>query len=205
MAAEVYQGDYGDCQTIEDTLTAGQTHLNEAQTDCRIEEVVADKGYHSEDSLDRLQHESHRRTYIPEPDRQTNHTWTGKPPRMQSAYRRNRRNTTGQRGRRLQRLRSQRVERTFAHLCETGGARRTWLRGLEKVQKRYLSAAMAFNLGRIMRGLLGAGKPRYWAVLAQRLSFIYLLMPWLITVRSAFNEPLRFPNGVANSRKFATV
>ena len=61
---------------------------------------------------------------------------------------------------RLQRLRSERVERSFAHVCETGGARRSWLRGLEDVTKRYRLAAAAHNLGRIMRLLFGVGKPR---------------------------------------------
>ncbi|WP_430450674.1 hypothetical protein [Rhodopirellula europaea] len=65
------------------------------------------------------------------------------------------------------------MERSFAHLCDTGGVRRTWLRGLEKVRKRYLSAVMAHNLGRIMRSLIGAGKPRYAAVLAARPYFTY--------------------------------
>ena len=187
LAAEVYHGDRGDTSTIEDTVMTAQTHLNEAQTDCQIEEVVADKGYHSEDSLSRLQNESAWRTYIPEQKRKQNRTWKNKPPRRQAAYRRNRGNTRGSRGRRLQRLRSERVERTFAHLCATGGARRTWLRGLEKVQKRYLTAAMAFNLGRILRSLISAGKPRYLAVLAARLCFIYLLMRWLTSPRSAIH------------------
>jgi transposase len=178
VAAEVYHGDYGDTTTIEDTVNMAQAHLNEAETDCEIEEVAADKGYHSEDSLDRLQNESRQRTYIPEPARKTNRTWKNKPPGREAAYRRNRRNTTGARGRRLQRLRSERVERTFAHLCDTGGARRTWLRGLEKVQKRYQSAAMAFNLGRIMRSLMGAGKPRHFAVLAETLCLAYFVMTW---------------------------
>lgn len=178
VAAEVYYGDAGDTQTIEDTVTTAQVHLCEAQTDCEVEEVVGDKGYHSEDALDRLQNESHKRTYIPERKRKTKHTWKGKPSRLQAAYRRNRRNTTGVRGRRLQRLRSERVERTFAHLCDTGGARRTWLRGLEKVQKRYLTAATAFNLARILRALLGAGKPRHLALLAEGLCFVYFALHW---------------------------
>lgn len=175
LAAEVYPGDYGDTLTIEDTVMSAQTHLNEAETDCVIEEVVADKGYHSDDALDRLQNESHQRTYIPEKKRKKPRISQGKSERVNKAYRRNRRNTTGTRGRRLQRLRSERVERSFAHLCDTGGARRTWLRSLEKVQKRYKMAAMAFNLGRIMRLLIGAGKPRYLAVLAERLCLTYLV------------------------------
>ncbi len=176
IAAEIYHGDCGDTMTIDDTVTSAQTHLNQAQTDCEIEEVVADKGYHSEDSLDRMQNESHQRTYIPEPRRKKRRSWKNKPPRREAAYRRNRRNTLGTRGRRLQRLRSERVEWTFAHLCDIGGAPRTWLRGIEKVQKRYLTVAMAFNLGRIMRSPTGAGKPRYFTVLTERLCFIYLSM-----------------------------
>ena len=69
-------------------------------------------------------------------------------------------NPRGARGRRLQRQRSERVERSFAHVCETGGARRTWLRGIAKVRKRYLMAAVAHNLGRLMRALFGIGTPR---------------------------------------------
>ena len=174
VAAEIYHGDVGDTQTIEDTVYAAQTHLNEAETDCEIEEVVADKGYQSEDSLQRLQCESSWRTYIPEPARKTPRKWKNKPVENEWAYRRNRRNTLSKRGRQLQRERSEKVERSFAHTCNTGGARRTWLRGLEKVQKRYMSVAMAFNLGRIMRKLTGAGKPRYLSVLAARLCLAHL-------------------------------
>lgn len=176
VAAEVYHGNVGDTSTIEDTVNTAQTHLREAGTECEVKEVVADKGYHGEETLDSLQNESHVRTYIPESDRKTNRTWTDKSARRESSYRRNRRNTLGVRGRRLQRLRSERVERSFAHLCDTGGGRRTWLRGLEKVHKRYMSAATAHNLGRIMRSLIGAGKPRYAAVLAERLCFVYFAM-----------------------------
>jgi transposase len=205
VAAEVYHGDRGDTATVEDTVLTAQAYLNEANTDCLIEEVVTDKGYYSEDSIDRLQNESHQRTYIPEPQRRTNHTWKNKPPHREAAYRRNRRNTTGSRGRRLQRLRSERVERTFAHLCDTGGARRTWLRGLAKVQKRYMTAAMAFNLGRIMRSLLGAGKPRHLAAIAENLCFTYFLIrlrcdlsPCLQTrARTPHNAILTSPHSAA--------
>ena len=195
----------GDTQTIEDTVTTAQTHLREGQTDCEIEEVVADKGYHSEDTLDRLQNESPWRTYIPEPKRKTNRKWKNKPPCRQAAYRRNRRNTTCTRGRRLQRLRSERVERTFAHLCDTGGARRTWLRGLEKVRKRYLSAAMAFNLGRIMRLLVGAGKPRYLTELAERLCLLYFIMRPCYETSQSLLRPPRILSGANLAHEFSAA
>ena len=182
VAAEVYHGNHGDTRTIEDTVNAAQTSLREAETGCEVKEVVADKGYHGELTLDQLQNESNVRTYIPEPAQRHNRTWTDKSARREASYRRNRRNTQGKRGRRLQRLRSERVERVFAHTCDTGGARRTWLRGIAKVRKRYLSAAMAFNLGRIMRLLIGAGKPRFAQVLAERALFasFTILAAWIL-------------------------
>ena len=72
----------------------------------------------------------------------------------------NRRRIRRQKNKRLQRLRSERVERSFAHVCGTGGARRSWLRGIEKVQKRYLIAAVARNLGLLMRKLFAIGTPK---------------------------------------------
>jgi hypothetical protein len=45
-------------------------------------------------------------------------------------------------------------------VCETGGARRTWLTGIENVQKRYLISAAAHNLGLLMRSLFKMGTPR---------------------------------------------
>ena len=102
------------------------------------------------------------RIYIPEPKRPAGQTrtWTDKPPEQKDAVYANRRRTRGDRSKQMQRERSEKVERTFAHVCETGGARRTWLQGIEKVNKRYLIAAMAHNLGRLMRELFGMGTPR---------------------------------------------
>jgi hypothetical protein len=85
---------------------------------------------------------------------------SGKSPAGRRACLNNRRRMARAKGKRLQRLRSERVERSFAHVCDTGGARRTWLTGLEDVTKRYRLAAAAHNLGRIMRLLFGVGKPR---------------------------------------------
>lgn len=66
----------------------------------------------------------------------------------------------GNRGRRLGRLRSEKAERSFAHTCETGGGRRTWLRGVVNVSKSHLMRAAACDLGIIMLALFGVGTPR---------------------------------------------
>src|SRR5205085_903407 len=76
------------------------------------------------------------------------------------AVRLNRQRARRAHGRRLQRLRSERVERSFAHVCDTGGARRSWLRGFGNVTKRYLVHVAAHNLAVVLRALFGVGKPR---------------------------------------------
>lgn len=80
----------------------------------------------------------------------------------------NRRRPTGRGGEGLPRLRSERVERVFMHLCDIGEVRWKWLRGIEEVRKRCLRAALAFNLGRILRLLIGVGKPTHSRVRAER-------------------------------------
>ena len=77
----------------------------------------------------------------------------------------NKRRVAREKGKQLQRRRAEVVERTFAHVCATGGARRTWIRGLVEVGKRYLVTVMAHNLGVILRALIGVGKPREWAAM----------------------------------------
>ena len=102
----------------------------------------------------------HLRTYIPEPTSPHTRRWTDKPAAYQRVVYNNRRRLKTEKNRRLQRLRSEKVERSFAHVCQTGGARRTWLRGLEKVRKRYLMSAVARNLGLVMRAVFGIGTAR---------------------------------------------
>jgi len=86
--------------------------------------------------------------------------WTDKPEDVKQAVLNNRRRMGRTKGKDLQKQRSEKVERSFAHVCETGGARRTWLRGLEKINKRYQIVAAARNLGLLMLNVFGIGKPR---------------------------------------------
>jgi len=111
--------------------------------------------------------------------------WIDKPPQQKAAVYANRRRTRGQHGKKLQRLRSELTERTFAHVCETGGARRTWLTAIENVRKRYLISAAAHNLGLLMRSLFKMGTPRglqqFKTDLEGIISSVYLA--WLATER----------------------
>ena len=162
VGVTVQGADQGDTTTIADTVTATAEELEAvaAATDGEtavIDEIVADKGYHSNQVLVDLA-ALDRRTYIAEPDR-GRRTWKGKAAARIAVYA-TRRRIRGTRGRALQRCRSERLERPNAHLYETGGMRRTHLRGHENILKRLFVHSGGFNLGLLMRTLVGVGTPR---------------------------------------------
>jgi len=159
VGATIEPADRGDADTMVDSVAQAQLNLQAAKSEAEIREVVADKGYHKASTLEMCEFMEWR-SYIPERRRQHRSRWTDKPPEYRKAVYANRRRVKGQHSKQLQRWRSERVERSFAHVCETGGARCCWLRGLLKVTKRYLIQVAACNLARIMRKLFGVGTPR---------------------------------------------
>jgi transposase len=160
LAAEIFPADAADVDTIGPSLSQAQDNLLQAASDAEIKEAVADKGYAKNETLAELEFTEGLRTYIAEPQHTHRRNWKDKPEEQRQAVTNNRRRTRGQRGRALQRERSEKVERSFAHVCETGGSRRTWLHGIENVKKRYLTSAMARNLGLVLRHLFGIGTAR---------------------------------------------
>jgi IS5 family transposase len=176
LAAEVYAADQPDSATLLESTVTAQVNVMEAESGLSldelatqpeaavaavtaIEEAAADKGYHKAETLADCE-AAGVRTYIPEAQRTTKRVWTDKPAAWEKAYRNNRRRVGESRSKRLQKLRSEKVERSFAHVCETGGGRRSWLRGLVEVGKRYLMQVAGHNLGIIMRRVFGKGTPR---------------------------------------------
>ena len=125
-----------------------------------MEEVVADKGYHSNETMTDLSAMAIR-SYVSEPDR-GGRSWSGRADAQRAVYA-NRRRIRGRRGRALMHRRGEVLERSFAHCYETGGMRRTHLRGRGNILKRLVIHACGFNLGLVMRSVLGAGKPRQLA------------------------------------------
>lgn len=185
LAAEVYHADQSDPQTLEDSLHQAQINQESAGSEEEIRDVAADKGYHSAKTIGTLDEHTTYRTYIPEPRRKDKRRWTDKPSGQRAAVYANRRRVRGERGKRLQRLRSEFVERSFAHVCETGGARRTWLHGIEKVRKRYLLAAAAHNLGCLMRSLFQMGTPRGLQAFVDLVSSLHFAIMMLYAVLMA--------------------
>ncbi|MFN8065055.1 MAG: transposase [Burkholderiales bacterium] len=162
VAVTVQGADQGDTTTIRETLTAAAEDLEAVATVTEgatavIDEVVADKGYHSNQTLVDLA-ALDLRTYIAEPDR-GRRDWTAAPEARAAVYA-NRRRIRRPRGRGLLRRRGAILERPNAHLYETGGLRRTHLRGHANILKRLLVHAGGFNLGLLMRTICGVGTPR---------------------------------------------
>jgi transposase len=85
------------------------------------------------------------------------------------------------------RQRGERIERSFAHLYDTGGMRRTHLRGHTNILKRLLVHAGGFNLGLVMRHLIGSGTPRglkdrFVTVIAMLSSLTGVTCRWFVTI-----------------------
>jgi len=161
VAVTVQGADTGDTTTIDETAIAAAEQVEDAQADVKepqpVEEIIADKGYHSNQTLGALDAVGIR-SYVAEPDR-GRRDWSEEPEAQAPVYG-NRRRIRGRRGRRLMRQRGERIERSFAHVYDTGGMRRTHLRGHENILKRLLIHAGGFNLGLVMRQLIGVGTPR---------------------------------------------
>src|SRR5262245_14342308 len=157
----------GDTTSVETTLPeAGMAIANQIDTPTAngqykvhpqgLQEVVTDKGYHSDGSLRTLAAMGVR-SYVPAPTQRRN--WDGKP-EAKAAFLANQRRVMGERGKRLLKRRGELLERPFAHQYETGGLRRVHVRGLKNVAKRVVLQAAAFNLALILRSITKAGTPR---------------------------------------------
>ena len=188
VAVTVQAADRGDTQTVQETLCEAGEQVATVAGEAKSEgvnpqgpkEIVLDKGYHSSEVLVELA-ELEVRSYCSEPER-GRRSWKGKAEEQAAVYA-NRRRIRGERGKRLLRQRGEKIERSFAHLYETGGMRRVYLRRHPNILKRLLVHVAAFNLGLVMRKLFGKGTPRglqgYRAALflaiLQRLSEVWAL------------------------------
>jgi transposase len=182
VAADVKPATEADGETVKETVVDAQANLNEATKQERsISEIVADKGYHKTETLVWLG-EHDIRTYVPKHRDKRKRRWDDKPEGWREAVYENSRRVGREKGKALQRRRAEVVERSFAHLCATGGARRTWIRGLAEVGKRYLVSVMAHNLGVILRTLIGVGKPREWASMRALLASLRCIWSTIVAI-----------------------
>ena len=165
VAVKIHHTDRGDTAIMHETLADARKKLKTvlgkaAPKYDKPADLAADKGYHSRDSLVRL--DGAFRSRISEPERKGFSRWRGDAEARRAVYN-NRSRLQSAKGKALQRLRSERVERSFAHCLDRGGMRRAHLRGDENIEKRYVLHVAGFNLGLLMRSLFGFGTPKGWA------------------------------------------
>src|SRR3954464_7057424 len=161
VAAEIHPADQGDTTTLPGTLAAAEANLaavDAVPTPEDPAELVADKGYHSRDGLKGLE-DGAWKSRIAEKKAAGIHRWRGDEEARRAVYNNRARLRSGV-AREAFKLRAERVERGFALVLDRGGMRRAWLRGRENLKKRYLVHGAGYNLGLIMRLLVGAGTPR---------------------------------------------
>lgn len=191
VAAEILPATSPDSRTLEPSLLAARSNLEDAHDDEddddddddpdlnagdaenpateKTVEVVGDKGYHTVEGLLRLKRAGFR-TYIPAPKSpgKKRHFCDKGGMLAREAFYANRARCERTKGKKHLRKRGELLERTFAHACETGGHRRTRLRGRSNVRKRYLVHIAGLNLGIVMRARFGHGTPREMAGRAAR-------------------------------------
>ena len=167
VSVTVQGADQGDTTTIQTTLSETERNLAAVAEDPEakeglhpqtLAEVVADKGYHSHETMRTLQGQAIR-SYVSEPRSRGRRHWKDREVEREAVYA-NRRRIRGSRGKRLLRKRGELLERPFAHCYETGGMRRTHLQTHARILKRLLIHVAACNLGLVMRTLFGLGTPR---------------------------------------------
>src|SRR5271169_3426134 len=212
VAVTLQGADQGDTTTLDETLSEAGIAVAELvgrEAELRphdkpkvnvhgIEELVADKGYHSGAVVERVK-SYEVRSYIPEKQQAGRRNWQGKQAEQQAVYQ-NRRRVRGSYGKSLLRRRGELVERSFAHCYATGGMRRTHLRKHQNILKRQLIHVGAFNLSLIMRQMLGAGTPREWK---NRGGMLLLFVYILLTRREARNQLCRSRNAMSRAKSLA--
>ena len=187
VTAVVHSADQGDTTTIDATLADAQAKLCAVKDEQEVPNIdepfdlVADKGYHSREVLKHLPDSCCSR--ISEPKRKGRLRWHGDTAARDAVYG-NRARLKSEKSKALLRVRGERVERSFAHCLDRGGMRRSFLRGLENIEKRYIIHLAGFNLGVLLRALFGFGTPKgladapAWLIFAQigELSLLILVI-----------------------------
>jgi transposase len=190
VQAQVLPGDAADHQHLTGRILEAQQNLNRAEAQpldtLTVQSVTADKGYYAVSEVQGLQTEgirtvisdliNHRRLDKLEPD-------------QKRAVLAARRSVRSKSGKALLRRRGMHIERSFAHILDCGGMRRTTLRGWENLNKRYKLAAAFYNLSQLLRKLVGFGTPKQ---LAAHGRLVFRCLTSSLRVVAAMTQPNGF-------------
>lgn len=183
--ADVHPGDQADHKEMATRVLKAQQTINEARGQkadtLTVTSVTSDKGYYLVSELEALQHEGIR-TIISDPIENRRVDKLEAP--GQRVVRTARRSVKSKSGKDLLRRRGMHIERSFAHILDAGGMRRTTLRGWENLNKRFKLAAAFYNLSQLMRKIFGFGTPKQLAAaMARGGRALFLVFTFILTVR----------------------
>jgi transposase len=174
LQAEVRLGNETDQKDLSQHVLQAQVNINQAQdTDAdtlTIESTTADKGYHAVAEMKQLQSEGIR-TVISDPVK--NRKIENLDADDARVVRKAKRSASSKSGKELLRRRGMHLERSFAHILDAGGARRTTLRGLENLNKRFKVSAAIYNLSQLMRKLFAVGTPKQLAAMGKAFFLVW--------------------------------
>ena len=170
LQAEVRLGHEPDHKDLAQHVLEAQENINTVQAlpagSLTLVSATADKGYHAVPELGPLPAEGIR-TVISDPVK--HRKLENLSPAEAQVVRTAKRSAQSKSGKGWLQKRGMHRERTLAHILDAGGARRTTLRGLANLNKRYKIAAASYNLSQLLRKLFGVGTPKQWAAGAQAL------------------------------------
>jgi transposase len=174
LRAEVRLGHEIDQKDLSLHVLQAQANINQAQDTAAdsltIESTTADKGYHAVAEMKQLQAEGIR-TVISDPVK--NRKSQNLAIEDARVVRKAKRSACSKSGKALLRRRGMHLERSFAHILDAGGARRTTLRGLVNLNKRFKASAAIYNLSQLMRKLFGVGTPKQLAAMGKALFLVW--------------------------------
>ena len=174
LQAEVRLGDEADQKDLTLHVLQAQVNINQAKDlaadTLTIQSATADKAYHAVEEMKQLQAEGIR-TVISDPVKNRNLEKLDKAEAQ--VVRSAKRSASSKSGKDLLRRRGMHLERSFAHILDAGGARRTTLRGLENLNKRFKVSAAIYNLSQLMRKLFGVGTPKQLAAMGKALVLVW--------------------------------
>ena len=192
--ADILLGDQHDASEQSKRIANAQVRLYDIAENPEevepIETLTNDKGYYTVEEITAVQAQGIE-TVIP--DREINRNTNKLTDEEALAVERAKSIVKSNKGKALLKRRGMFVERSFAHVLDSGANRRTHLKGIEKNRKRYLIATATYNLSLLMRTIFGIGTPKQWAA-----SIIFLLK-WII------NHIFDFRNGLNNVNKHFSI
>jgi transposase len=153
LSAQVQPGDKQDSEALCEQILEAEAAIHRAkqiEPQIVVQSVTADKGYYATQALSQMQ-ELCLQTIISDPIQ--NRRLEALACEERAAVEEAKRSVKSPAGKDLLARRGMHIERSFAHLLDCGGMRRTTLRGLHNLKKRYWVAAFSYNLSQLLRAI----------------------------------------------------